>query len=93
MERYLAMLSAGHQAPLGAYWSLGLDATDPGFWQIGLGMIEGLIASGKPAGTTSVGGTSWRRRGPFMSRDDALLLVSPLPQRQSLVGEKFRSIQ
>ena len=44
-ERYLAMLSAGgtkHHSELLA--PFGLDATDPGFWQIGLGMIEGLIA-------------------------------------------------
>ena len=44
-ERYLAMLSAGgtkHHSELLA--PFGLDATDPAFWQIGLGMIEGLIA-------------------------------------------------
>ena len=44
-ERYLAMLSAGgtkHHSELLA--PFGLDATDPGFWQIGLGMIEGMIA-------------------------------------------------
>ena len=43
-ERYLAMLSAGgtkHHSQLLA--PFGLDATDPGFWQIGLGMIEGMI--------------------------------------------------
>lgn len=43
-ERYLAMLSAGgtkHHSQLLA--PFGLDATDPGFWQIGLRMIEGLI--------------------------------------------------
>ena len=43
-ERYLAMLSAGgtkHHSELLA--PFGLDATDPGFWQIGLGMIEGMI--------------------------------------------------
>ena len=43
-ERYLAMLAAGgtkHHSELLA--PFGLDATDPGFWQIGLGMIEGLI--------------------------------------------------
>ena len=44
-ERYLAMLSAGgtkHHSELLA--PFGLDASDPGFWQIGLGMIEGMIA-------------------------------------------------
>ena len=44
-ERYLAMLSAGgtkHHSELLA--PFGLDATDPAFWQIGLGMIEGMIA-------------------------------------------------
>jgi oligoendopeptidase F len=44
-ERYLAMLSAGgtkHHSELLA--PFGLDATDPAFWQIGLGMIESLIA-------------------------------------------------
>jgi oligoendopeptidase F len=44
-ERYLDMLSAGgtkHHSELLA--PFGLDARDPGFWQIGLGMIEGLIA-------------------------------------------------
>ena len=43
-ERYLAMLSAGgtkHHSELLA--PFGLDATDPGFWEIGLGMIEGMI--------------------------------------------------
>ncbi|MBV9394736.1 MAG: M3 family oligoendopeptidase [Methylobacteriaceae bacterium] len=44
-ERYLEMLSAGgtkHHSELLA--PCGLDARDPAFWQIGLGMIEGLIA-------------------------------------------------
>jgi oligoendopeptidase F len=44
-ERYLDMLSAGgtkHHSELLA--PFGLDARDPAFWQIGLGMIEGLIA-------------------------------------------------
>ncbi len=43
-ERYLAMLAAGgtkHHSELLA--PFGLDATDPGFWQIGLGMIEEMI--------------------------------------------------
>jgi oligoendopeptidase F len=45
VERYFAMLSAGgtkHHAELLA--PFGLDARDPAFWQIGLAMIEGLIA-------------------------------------------------
>jgi oligoendopeptidase F len=44
-EKYFAMLSAGgtkHHSELLA--PFGLDARDPGFWQIGLGMIEGMIA-------------------------------------------------
>ena len=44
-ERYLAMLSAGgtkHHSELLA--PFGLDARDPSFWQIGLKMIEGMIA-------------------------------------------------
>ena len=44
-ERYLAMLSAGgtkHHSELLA--PFGLDAADPAFWQIGLGMIEGMIS-------------------------------------------------
>ncbi len=44
-ERYLAMLAAGgtkHHSEL--LKPFGLDATDPAFWQIGLGMIEGMIA-------------------------------------------------
>lgn len=43
-ERYLAMLAAGgtkHHAQLLA--PFGLDARDPAFWQIGLGMIEAMI--------------------------------------------------
>jgi oligoendopeptidase F len=43
-ERYLAMLAAGgskHYSELLA--PFGLDAKDPAFWQIGLGMVEGLI--------------------------------------------------
>jgi oligoendopeptidase F len=45
VERYFAMLSAGgtkHHSELLA--PFGLDARDPAFWQIGLAMIEGLIA-------------------------------------------------
>ena len=45
VERYFAMLSAGgtkHHSELLA--PFGLDARDPAFWQIGLGVIEGMIA-------------------------------------------------
>jgi len=44
-ERYLEMLAAGgtrHHSELLA--PFGLNAADPAFWQIGLGMIEGFIA-------------------------------------------------
>ncbi|MEN5084070.1 M3 family oligoendopeptidase [Bosea sp. TWI1241] len=44
-ERYFALLSAGgtkHHSEL--LKPFGLDARDPAFWQIGLTMIEGLIA-------------------------------------------------
>ena len=44
VERYFAMLEAGgtkHHSELLA--PFGLDATDPAFWNIGLGMIEELI--------------------------------------------------
>jgi len=44
VERYFALLAAGgtkHYSELLA--PFGLDARDPAFWQIGLGMIEGLI--------------------------------------------------
>jgi len=44
-ERYFALLSAGgtkHYSEL--LKPFGLDAKDPAFWQIGLGMIEGMIA-------------------------------------------------
>jgi oligoendopeptidase F len=43
-DRYFALLSAGgtkHHAELLA--PFGLDARDPGFWQIGLGLIESMI--------------------------------------------------
>jgi oligoendopeptidase F len=44
-ERYFALLSAGGAKPYGELLApFGLDARDPAFWQIGLGMIEGLIA-------------------------------------------------
>ena len=45
VEKYFALLSAGgskHYSELLA--PFGLDARDPGFWQIGLNMIEGMIA-------------------------------------------------
>ena len=43
-ERYFALLSAGGSRPYGELLKpFGLDARDPGFWSIGLSMIEGLI--------------------------------------------------
>ncbi|MEN9708234.1 MAG: hypothetical protein RIQ68_642 [Pseudomonadota bacterium] len=45
VEKYFALLSAGgtkHHSELLA--PFGLNARDPGFWQIGLKMIEGLIS-------------------------------------------------
>jgi oligoendopeptidase F len=43
-ERYLDMLRAGgtkhHKELLAPF---GLDASDPGFWAMGLGMVEGMI--------------------------------------------------
>ena len=43
-ERYLALLAAGGAKPYAELLTpFGLDARDPAFWQIGLGMIEGLI--------------------------------------------------
>jgi oligoendopeptidase F len=45
VEKYFALLSAGgtkHHSELLA--PFGLDARDPGFWHIGLKMIEGLIS-------------------------------------------------
>ncbi|UMY17905.1 M3 family oligoendopeptidase [Methylobacterium organophilum] len=45
VERYFALLSAGGSKPYGELLKpFGLDASDPAFWQIGLGMIEGMIA-------------------------------------------------
>lgn len=45
VERYFALLSAGGSKPYDELLKpFGLDASDPGFWQIGLGMIEGMIA-------------------------------------------------
>jgi oligoendopeptidase F len=44
VERYFALLSAGGAKPYGELLKpFGLDARDPGFWAIGLGMIEGMI--------------------------------------------------
>ncbi len=44
-ERYMALLAAGGSKPYGELLApFGLDARDPGFWQVGLGMIEGMIA-------------------------------------------------
>jgi oligoendopeptidase F len=44
-ERYFVLLSAGGTKPYSELLApFGLDAKDPGFWQIGLGMIEGMIA-------------------------------------------------
>ena len=45
VERYFALLSAGGTKPYAELLApFGLDAKDPGFWQIGLSMIEGMIA-------------------------------------------------
>jgi oligoendopeptidase F len=44
VDRYFALLAAGGSKPYGALLApFGLDAKDPGFWQIGLGMIESMI--------------------------------------------------
>lgn len=44
-ERYFALLSAGGTKPYAELLApFGLDAKDPGFWQIGLSMIEDMIA-------------------------------------------------
>jgi oligoendopeptidase F len=44
-ERYFDLLSAGGAKPYAELLApFGLNARDPAFWQIGLGMIEGLIA-------------------------------------------------
>lgn len=43
-ERYFALLSAGGSKPYAELLApFGLDAKDPGFWQIGLRMIESMI--------------------------------------------------
>ncbi|GJD50869.1 Oligoendopeptidase F, plasmid [Methylobacterium crusticola] len=45
VERYFALLAAGGTKPYGELLApFGLDARDPAFWQIGLSMIEGMIA-------------------------------------------------
>ena len=45
VERYFALLAAGGTKHYGELLApFGLDARDPAFWQIGLSMIEGLIA-------------------------------------------------
>jgi oligoendopeptidase F len=45
VEHYFDLLKAGGAKPYGELLKpFGLDARDPAFWQIGLGMIEGLIA-------------------------------------------------
>ncbi|KTS39545.1 oligoendopeptidase F [Methylobacterium indicum] len=45
VERYFALLAAGGSRPYGELLApFGLDARDPAFWQIGLSMIEGMIA-------------------------------------------------
>jgi oligoendopeptidase F len=44
VEHYFDLLKAGGAKPYGELLKpFGLDARDPGFWQIGLGMIEGMI--------------------------------------------------
>jgi oligoendopeptidase F len=43
-EKYFAMLRAGGTKPHKELLApFGLDATDPGFWQMGLSVIAGLI--------------------------------------------------
>ena len=45
VERYFALLSAGGTKPYDQLLApFGLDAKDPNFWQIGLSVIEGMIA-------------------------------------------------
>jgi oligoendopeptidase F len=44
VRHYFDLLKAGGAKPYGELLKpFGLDARDPAFWQIGLGMIEGLI--------------------------------------------------
>jgi oligoendopeptidase F len=44
VERYFALLAAGGSKPYGELLKpFGLDAKDPGFWSIGLGLIERMI--------------------------------------------------
>ncbi len=66
------MLAAGgskHYSELLA--PFGLDARDPGFWQIGLGMVEGLIgeleslkATPEAGGLSLAAGCAGLRRSP-----------------------------
>lgn len=43
-ERYMALLAAGGSKPYDALLApFGLDARDPGFWEIGLSVIAGMI--------------------------------------------------
>ncbi len=45
VERYFALLSAGGSKPYGELLApFGLDARDPKFWSIGLGLVERMIA-------------------------------------------------
>ena len=45
VDRYFALLAAGGSKPYDELLKpFGLDARDPGFWALGLSMIEGLIA-------------------------------------------------
>jgi oligoendopeptidase F len=45
VQHYFDLLKAGGAKPYGELLKpFGLDARDPAFWQIGLGMIEGMIA-------------------------------------------------
>jgi oligoendopeptidase F len=45
VERYFALLAAGGSKPYGELLApFGLDARDPGFWSIGLGLVERMIA-------------------------------------------------
>ena len=44
VERYFALLSAGGTKPYGELLApFGLDARDPAFWSMGLGLIERMI--------------------------------------------------
>jgi oligoendopeptidase F len=44
VEHYFALLEAGGSKPYGELLTpFGLDARDPAFWQIGLGVIDRMI--------------------------------------------------